>query len=361
MKYLSEFRDPRLAEALVRRIRTRRLPHPPRLMEFCGGHTVSIFKFGLRELLDGYVELVSGPGCPVCVTANPDIDRAIAMAGVKDVILTTFGDMLRVPGSHYSLSQAKAEGADVRIVYSTLEALDIARKVPDRPVVFLGIGFETTAPTIAASVLTAEAEGLDNYFVYSLHKLCPPVLHAILDSGDINLAGLICPGHVSAIIGAQAWQPFADDFGIPCVVSGFEPTDILQCVDWLSAQVESGLSTVEIAYNRLVTRPGNVTAQQLLSQVFKPGPANWRGIGPIPESGLVFRKKYQRFDAEMIFQVAPGPAVEPKGCLCGDILRGVKTPHDCGLFGKVCTPLDPVGPCMVSSEGSCAAYYHYAR
>ena len=328
-------------------------------MEFCGGHTVTIFRYGIRQVLPSTIDMVSGPGCPICVTANADLDKAIALSQIQGVIIATFGDMLKVPGSYSSLQEVKANGTDVRMVYSTMDALKIAEKDSNKSVVFLGIGFETTAPTIAASILQAEEKEIRNYYVLSLHKLCPPVIQAILDSGEVKLDGLICPGHVSAIIGSHPWEFIARDYGIPCVISGFEPLDILQCVDMLVAQIENGESKVEIAYRRGVRPEGNQQALKLMEQVFEPCPAQWRGIGEVPNSGLKLRKEYQRFDAELAFDIDPGPTYEPKGCICGDILRGVKTPADCRLFGKACTPQYPVGPCMVSSEGSCSAYYLY--
>jgi len=330
-------------------------------MEFCGGHTVTIFKYGIRQILPDNIEMVSGPGCPICVTANADLDKAIALAKMPQVIIATFGDMLKVPGSHTSLQELKADGSDVRIVYSALDAIAMAQENPTRSVVFLGIGFETTAPTIAASILQAEDRRINNYYVLSLHKLCPPVIRAILDSGEVELQGLVCPGHVSAIIGSHPWDFIARDYGIPCVVSGFEPVDILQCVVMLVDQVESGRSEVEIAYRRGVRPKGNEEAIRLLEQVFEPGPATWRGIGEVPDSGLKIRNEYQHFDATMAFDIDPGQPYEPDGCICGDILRGVKTPTDCQLFGNACIPQYPVGPCMVSSEGTCSAYYNYVE
>ena len=360
MKYISEFRDSALAQGLISDIRGKS-KQKVRLMEFCGGHTVAIFKYGIRQALPPNIELVSGPGCPVCVTATSDIDKAIALAMIPGVIITSFGDMLRVPGSRDSLQQARAAGADVRIVYSTLDALKIAQENPAKTVVFIGVGFETTAPTIAASVLQAKEQKIKNYRVLSLHKLCPPVIKAILDAGEVKLNGLICPGHVSAITGSNAWEFVARDYGIPCVVAGFEPTDILQCVDMLVTQVENRQSKVEIAYKRGVTPEGNLQAQKIMQQVFKPCPANWRGMGKVPDSGLKLPHKFADYDAEVAFDIKPEPAIEPKGCICGEILRGVKTPADCRLFRKICTPENPVGPCMVSSEGSCSAYYLYGE
>ncbi len=358
MKYITEFRCSEFAEGLIQQI-SRKSKTPARLMEFCGGHTVAIFKYGLRQLLPETIAMVSGPGCPVCVTANADLDKAIALAQLPSVIITTFGDMLKVPGSRSSLQEEKAAGADVRMVYSTLDALKIAESNPDKSVVFLGIGFETTTPTVAASVLQAKEQGIKNYHILSLHKLCPPVIRAMLDAGEVKLQGLICPGHVSAVTGSHAWEFIARDYGIPCVVSGFEPLDILQCVDMLVDQIEKGESKVEIAYKRGVRPEGNQQALKLMYEVFEPCPAKWRGMGEVPDSGLKLRKKYQSFDAELAFDIKTTPVREPAGCLCGEVLRGVKTPLDCRLFRKVCTPQKPVGPCMVSSEGSCSAYYLY--
>ena len=360
MRFITEFRRSDLAEGLIAQI-NRRSHIPARLMEFCGGHTVTIFKYGIRQILPDNIEMVSGPGCPICVTANADLDKAIALAKIPQVIIATFGDMLKVPGSHTSLQELKAEGSDVRIVYSALDAIAIAQENPTRSVVFLGIGFETTAPTIAASILQAEDRRINNYYVLSLHKLCPPVIRNILASGEVELQGLVCPGHVSVIIGSHPWDFIARDYGIPCVVSGFEPVDILQCVAMLVDQVESGRSEVEIAYRRGVRPEGNEEAIRLMEQVFEPGPAAWRGIGEVPDSGLKIRKEYQHFDAAMAFDIDPGQPYEPEGCICGDILRGVKTPPDCHLFGNACTPQYPVGPCMVSSEGTCSAYYNYGE
>ena len=360
MKFITEFRRSELAEGLISQIH-RKSKTQARLMEFCGGHTVTIFRYGIRQVLPKTIEMVSGPGCPICVTANADLDKAIALAQIPDVIIATFGDMLKVPGSYSSLQEVKADGANVRIVYSTMDALNLAEENPAKSVVFLGIGFETTAPTIAASILQAEEEGIKNYYVLSMHKLCPPVIQAILDSGEVKLHGMICPGHVSAIIGSHPWEFIARDYGIPCVVSGFEPIDVLQCIDMLVAQIENGEAKVEIAYRRGVRPEGNQQALKLMEQVFEPCPAQWRGMGEVPDSGLKLSKEYQHFDAELVFDIDPGPTYEPKGCICGDILRGVKTPLDCTLFGKACTPEYPVGPCMVSSEGSCAAYYLYGE
>jgi hydrogenase expression/formation protein HypD len=358
LKYITEFRSSELGKGLIARIQ-QRSKTPARFMEFCGGHTVTIFRYGIRQLLPPTIEMVSGPGCPICVTANADLDKAIALSQIPGVIIATFGDMLKVPGSRSSLEKAKAGGAEVQMVYSTMDALDIAQANPEKSVVFLGIGFETTAPTIAASILQAEERGIKNYYVLSLHKVCPPVIRALLDSGEVELGGLVCPGHVSAVIGSHPWEFIAKEYGIPCVISGFEPLDILQCVEMLVEQVEKGESRVEIAYKRGVRPEGNQVALKLMERVFEPSPARWRGMGEIAGSGLKINSKYQRFDAEANFDIKTVPAVEHKGCICGEILRGVKTPADCKLFSKACTPQNPIGPCMVSAEGSCSAYYLY--
>jgi len=358
MKYIDEFRDPELARNLLASIRARST-QPVRFMEFCGGHTHAIFRHGLRQMLPPMVELRSGPGCPVCVTANADLDRAIALAKLPDVILATFGDMLKVPGSYGSLQTAKAEGADVRIVYSTLDALQIARDHPERAVIFLGIGFETTAPTVAASVLQAEAEGLDNFYVLSLHKLTPPATRAILDAGEVNLSGIIGPGHVTTVIGSEAWEFLPREYGIGCAVAGFEPLDILRAVAALVEMAEDGHPAVVNAYSRSVRPEGNRTALDVMYRVFEVSEADWRGLGHVPASGLALRPEYARFDAALAFPVDPGPTREHKGCRCGDVLRGAAEPPDCPLFRRLCTPAHPIGACMVSAEGACAAWYRY--
>ena len=360
MKFVEEYRDPELGKKLLDRIH-HRSRQPARLMEFCGGHTVAIFKYGLRQLLPSNIQMLSGPGCPVCVTATADLDKAIALGKLPNVIITSFGDMVRVPGSRSSLQKAKAEGADVRVVYSAQDALTIARDNPSKSVVFIGIGFETTAPTIAASVLQAEKEKIKSYSVLSLHKICLPIMKAILDLGEVRLDGIICPGHVSAIIGSRPYQFLADEYHIACAVSGFEPVDILMAVDMLVEQIESGEPKVEIAYRRGVKPEGNPAALKLMDTVFEVGEADWRGIGIVPASGLQFKKQYEQFDAAKKFDIKISPAKEPKGCICGAVLRGVSTPLECKLFRKTCTPESPIGPCMVSSEGSCATYYEYGE
>ncbi len=360
MKYVEEYRDPELGKKLLARIRARSRK-PARLMEFCGGHTVAIFKYGLRQLLPPNIEMLSGPGCPVCVTSAPDLDKAIAMGKIPGTIITSFGDMVRVPGSRSSLQKAKAEGSDVRIVYSARDALEIARDNPLKKVVFIGIGFETTAPTIAAAVLQAEREQIKNFVVLSLHKTTPPVMKAIMELGEVKLNGIICPGHVSAVIGSKPYEFLAADYGIACAVSGFEPVDILLAVERLVEQIETGTPKVEVPYARGVKPEGNVTALKLMDTVFEVGAADWRGIGTVPGSGLQLKKQYAQFDASRQFDIKISKAAEPKGCICGAVLRGVNTPLECKLFRTTCTPENPVGPCMVSSEGSCATYYNYQQ
>ena len=360
MKYVDEFRDPALARKLLSRIESRS-QRPIRLMEFCGGHTHAIMRYGLRSLLPPTVDLCSGPGCPVCVTANADLDKAIALSRVPDLILTTFGDMVRVPGSRESLQDAKASGADVRLVYSTLDALKIARENPTQPVVFLGVGFETTAPTIAAAILQAQAEDLGNFSVLSLHKLTPPATRAILDSGEIALDGIIGPGHVTTIIGASAWEFLPSEYNLPAAVAGFEPLDILRAIADLVDMIEDKKPGISNSYARSASQQGNPTAMEVMGRAFEVSTAEWRGLGPVPDSGLSIRPELIQFDAAHLYEIDPGPTKEHKGCLCGDVLRGTVTPPECPLFGKACTPVRPIGPCMVSGEGACAAYYQFGQ
>lgn len=365
MKFIDEFRDPALARTLVAQIRGEVAAHPEirpvRLMEFCGGHTHAIFRFGLRQLLAGDVEMRSGPGCPVCVTAAGDLDRAIAMAEVPDVILATFGDMVRVPGSRGTLQDSRAAGADVRIVYSPLDALQIAREHPAREVVFLGVGFETTAPGVAATLLEAERSAVHNFSVLSLHKLTPPAMRAILDAGEVALDGIIGPGHVSAVVGSDAWTFLPEAYGMPCAVSGFEPLDLLGAIAALVHATATKAPAVFNTYARSVGAAGNPVAQQMLDHVFEVGPSAWRGFGLIPNSGLAIQPALAQWDAAQRFPVEVETTPEPTGCRCGEVLRGVIDPTECSLFRRVCSPRHPVGPCMVSAEGACAAYYKYGE
>lgn len=358
MKYMDEFRDPRLARRLLDQIAALST-RPVHLMEFCGGHTHAIMRYGLRQLVPPTVHLHAGPGCPVCVTATAEIDRAIAIARLPGVILTTFGDMLRVPGSDGSLQTAKAQGADVRVVYSPLDALQIAREHPTRPVIFLGVGFETTAPTVAATLLQAESQNIANFYVISFHKLTPPAIRAILDAGQVHLDGVIGPGHVTTVIGSEVWRFLPREYGIPCAVAGFEPLDILWAIRALVELCETGQAEVVNAYGRSVRADGNRTAQTLLEQVFQVADGEWRGLGRLPNSALILRPMFAHRDAAHVFPVPITSRVEPVGCRCGDVLRALITPDECPLFRRVCTPQTPVGACMVSSEGACAAYYQY--
>jgi hydrogenase expression/formation protein HypD len=358
MRFIDEFRNADLSRRLSDRIK-QVSALPASLMEFCGGHTVAIMRNGIRQLLPSSIDMLSGPGCPVCVTANSDVDKAIAAALMPNVTIATFGDMLRVPGSYSSLQKARSEGGDIRVVYSALDALRIARDHPERSVAFIGIGFETTAPTIAACILQAEKEGLRNFHVLCRLKLTPPAMKALLDLGETKVNGIICPGHVSSIIGAAPYETYARDYGVACVVAGFEPVDILQSIEMLVQQIESRTPRVEIAYKRGVRPGGNVRALELMHDVFEISSASWRGMGTIPGSGLNLRDKYERFDAEKVLGIKTAAPVETPGCRCGEVLRGVTRPPQCKLFRTACSPENPVGPCMVSSEGSCSAYYQY--
>ena len=358
MKYRDEYRDPELADRLIKAIRQRSRT-PVRLMEVCGTHTVAIFRAGIKTLLPETIALISGPGCPVCVTAQEDIDRAIALCREPGVTVATFGDLMRVPGSESSLHQEKARGADVRMVYASLDALDLARRLPHRRVVMLGIGFETTVPTIAAAVRQAKQEGLTNFLVLSAHKLLPPAMEVLLSAAEVRIDGFLCPGHVTTIIGTEPYQDVVKRHGKPCVVSGFEPVDILQSIHMLICQLEEGRREVEIQYTRAVHPQGNPRARALMDEVFEPADSAWRGLGKIPGSGLKLRPAYGAHGAENHFALAVPPAREMPGCRCGEVLRGACTPLDCPLFRQRCTPTHPYGPCMVSTEGTCAAYFKY--
>ncbi len=359
ISYAEEYRDPAISQHLVRQIKA--TSHKPvRLMEVCGTHTMAIFRHGIRALLPASITLLSGPGCPVCVTAQGDIDAFVDLSRRKDVTLTTFGDLMRVPGSGSSLQRESAEGADVRVVYSVMDAVQLARQAPDRQVVFLGVGFETTAPTIAASILAAQQMALENFTVYCAHKTVPVALSALMDNPQVKIDGFLLPGHVSVIIGLNAYRPFFDQHRTPSVVAGFEPVDILRGVLELVAMIERGAPELSNAYPRAVTHQGNTQARQIMAKVFEPCDASWRGLGIIPGSGLTLRPELAAFDAVQRFGLAVSDTPEPKGCACGDILSGTKIPPECALFRKLCTPMNPVGPCMVSSEGTCAAYYRYS-
>jgi hydrogenase expression/formation protein HypD len=332
---------------------------PLRLMEVCGTHTVAIFRHGIRDLLPGGLMLLSGPGCPVCVTSIKDVDTAVELSGREGVILTTFGDMMRVPGSRKALFGARAEGGDVRVVYSPLDALDIARNNREKKVVFFATGFETTAPSVAATVIEAERMGIDNFYIYPVHKTVPPALKALLDSEDVNVDGFILPGHVCTVTGTVPYDFIASRYHKPAVVTGFDAVDILSGIAMILQQISAQRAEVEIQYSKVVKKEGNPKAMAVMEECFEAEDAEWRGIGIIPGSGLGLREKYRGRDIRSVFDVVVKSESEPKACSCGEVLRGIKVPTDCALFGKACTPEKPVGACMVSSEGSCAAYYKY--
>jgi hydrogenase expression/formation protein HypD len=359
MKYIDEFRNKDLVLKTAQAI-NKLSKKKVAFMEVCGGHTMAIQKFGIPALLPKNITLLSGPGCPVCVSDRKFIDKAIAYSQMKDVIITTYGDLIRVPGSHSTLDKEKSAGADIRMVYSTLEAIQIAEKNPFKKVVFPGIGFETTAPASAAGIIEAAKKELDNFLVFSSHKIMPPAMSALIDEG-VKLDGYICPGHVSTVTGTSIYENIPKKYGLGCVIAGFEPLDLLQTIYMLLKQAENNDPKVEIQYKRVVKPAGNQKAQAMMNDVFEPRDDWWRGLGILPGSGLGIREKYAQFDAERRIPIEVESVLEPKGCICGEILKGQKSPADCKLFGKACTPVNPIGTCMVSSEGSCAAYFKYTR
>jgi hydrogenase expression/formation protein HypD len=359
MKHIDEFRDPATARALVARILRDAGNGPVRLMEVCGTHTVAIARSGIRPLLDGAVTMVSGPGCPVCVTPDGYIDAAIAVGRIPGVLLASFGDMLRVPGKSSSLEKEKGKGLDVRVVYSPLDAVALAAASPDREVVFLGVGFETTAPAIGGAIRAAENATVRNFSVLASVRTIPGAMGMLASDPEVRIEGFLCPAHVSTIIGADAYLPVASRYRIPCVIAGFEPLDILLGISMLLRQVKDGSARVENEYSRGATAAGNRKAQELLRELFVPFDAEWRGIGLIPGSGLRIAARYARYDAEEKHGVRPVFSPEKTACRCGDVLKGKILPNGCPLFGKGCVPEEPSGPCMVSSEGTCAAHFKY--
>jgi hydrogenase expression/formation protein HypD len=360
MKYMDEYRDERIAKALVAEI-ARRATRPWVLMEICGGQTHTLMRYGIDELLPPVIELVHGPGCPVCVTPLETIDKAIEIASRPGVILASYGDMLRVPGSHSDLFQVKAQGGDVRIVYSPTEALKIARANPHRQVVFFAVGFETTAPANAMAAWQARREGLKNFSMLASHVLVPPAIRTLLRSPENRVQGFIGPGHVCTVMGYREYEELVREFHVPIVVGGFEPVDLLEAISMLVAQLEQGRAEVENQYVRSVTYEGNLLAQKVLGEVFEVCDRKWRGIGGIAESGLNLRPEYAEFDADRIFGTTAVTAEEPAECISAQVLQGLKKPTDCTVFATRCTPENPMGAPMVSSEGACAAYYHYRR
>ncbi|MBN0988271.1 hydrogenase formation protein HypD [Amphritea pacifica] len=370
MKYVDEYRDGKLAREIAERIRSEALPSRQyNLMEFCGGHTHAIFRYGIPDLLPDNVNMVHGPGCPVCVLPISRLDTAIELAVTHNVILCSYGDMMRVPGSRKrSLLKARAEGADVRMVYSSMDALKLAQDNPDREVVFFAIGFETTTPPTALVIHQAKKLGVKNFSVFCNHVLTPAAISSILDSpeagalGLLKLDGFVGPAHVSTVIGSQPYERFAVEYSKPIVIAGFEPLDLLQAILMLIRQVNEGRAEVENEFSRAVTRQGNERAKQIVDETFEERDSfEWRGLGFVPRSALQIRAEFAEFDAEKRFPVEYRSSAENSACLCGPILHGVKSPRDCTLFGGACTPENPLGPCMVSSEGACAAYYSYGR
>ncbi|HPQ43015.1 MAG TPA: hydrogenase formation protein HypD [Syntrophales bacterium] len=361
MKYIDEYRDPALAKGLLDKIvkLSEQIKETVIIMEVCGSHTNAIGRFGFRGMMPENIRLISGPGCPVCVTSIHDVDVALHLASQKNVIFATFGDMLRVPGSQgKSLQKTRAAGADVRVVASAIDCVSLAQTHTDKEIIFMGIGFETTSPTIASTILTCKKRGIFNFSVFSVHKVIPPALQALIDDPALNINGFLCPGHVSTIIGTSAYE-LITEAGRAAVVTGFEPVDILEGIFMILNQIVEDRKTVAIQYSRGVKPEGNPRAREIMMSVFYPGDSEWRGLGSIPRSGLVIKEPYAAFDALKKFEVPEIHSVEMKGCCCGDILRGIKAPNECPLFKRVCTPLNPGGPCMVSSEGTCAAYYAY--
>ena len=354
----SAFKDPKLARGLIETIH-RLAPEHATLMEVCGTHTVAIARNGIRDLMPEGLRLASGPGCPVCVTCNRDIDTVIALARIPNLTITTFGDMTRVPGSTSSLLAEQAAGRSVEIVYSPLDALAFAKAHPEREVVFVGVGFETTTPLVAMAIKRAKAMGLSNFTVFAAHKNMPGALELLVGDPTLELDALILPGHVSTIIGAEPYRFLAEKYGIPGVITGFEPVDVLQGIAMLVRQLHEGRAEIEIAYARGVMPEGNPVALAAIDEVFETCTATWRGVGDIPGSGYRIRDEFANFDAVRRFEPDVESTRDPKGCRCGDVLRARIAPNECPLFRTVCTPENPVGPCMVSSEGSCAAYYRY--
>lgn len=368
MRFVDEFRDPGLAGPVVRDLRDmlsragRTAQNPIKVMEVCGGHTHAIFRFGIEEMVPPGIELVHGPGCPVCVLPTGCIDDAIALAEGPGVIFATYGDVMRVPGSKKSLLEAKAQGADVRVVYSPMDALAIARECPNKQVVFLAIGFETTAPPTALTLLAAEREQIGNFSILCHHITVVPALRALLDSPRMVLDGFIGPGHVSVVIGKEPYQVIAREYGKPLVIAGFEPLDVLAALRMVVKQVVEGRAEVENQYARLVSPRGNTVAWGAVMTVFEEtADREWRGLGSIPKSGLALRERFQRFDALGRFQVPGKRAPDHQACQCGEVLQGVIKPWECKVFGTACTPETPIGACMVSGEGACAAYFNYGR
>jgi len=356
---LTKFRDTEYVRNLIDKLYSVYPGGKINIMEVCGTHTMAIGSYGLRSLVPEGLRLLSGPGCPVCVTPNSIINAAVELALIPDAVVTTFGDMMRVPGSEKTLEVCKAEGADVRVLYSPLDMIEMAESQPNKNFVFISVGFETTTPGIALTVLEAKKRNLKNVSFLCSNRLVIPALRILSEAEDINIDAFLCPGHVSVIIGYGAYEEISEKYKIPCVVAGFEPVDILMAIYEIVRQIANNESKVVNTYGRVVTREGNIEAQRVIEKVFVPADAEWRGIGVIPMSGLELREEFSEYDALKKFKIELRDAPDPPGCRCGDVLKGVLLPPECPLFGKKCKPESPVGPCMVSSEGSCAAYYKY--
>lgn len=361
MKYIDEFRDQKIVKRLLRQIASIAPSKPVNIMEVCGTHTMSFCRFGLARLIPKNIKLIAGPGCPVCVSSQSYIDQAIALARRQDTIILSFGDMLRVPGTKTSLEKERAEGADVHMVYSPLDSIKIAKNNPDKKVIFLAVGFETTAPTIALSIIAAKKAKIKNLSFFSCLKVMPPPMEAILKDKRINIQGFLCPGHVSAIIGVKPYEFIPKKHKIGCCISGFEPVDMLESIYILLKQIVNKRPKVENQYKRVVPDKGNLRAQKIIAQVFRTADVAWRGLGVIPKSGLQIKKEFAQFDTVKAFNLKKDIRFEPKNtkCRCGDILKGLISPLKCPLFMKACSPNNPIGPCMVSSEGACNAYHKY--
>jgi hydrogenase expression/formation protein HypD len=357
MKYVDEYRDKELIAKIADLIRNSAV-NTYSFMEVCGGHTAAIHRFGIPSMLPSCIRLISGPGCPVCVTGNGFIDSIISLSHMENIIISTFGDMLRIPGSESSLEKEKQKGADIRIVLSGLEALEMARMYPDKKVIFPGIGFETTAPGTAATILEARKSAIRNFYILNAHKLMPPAMEAISNS-TTEINGFICPGHVAAVTGSSYFSFIPDRHRIGCIITGFEPADILQSIYMLVKQVNQKTPETEIQYKRVVTADGNRIAIQTMNKVFEPADAYWRGLGIIPQSGMKLRKEFEDFDAFSLIKTNGSTQEDNSLCICGEILRGIRKPSDCRLFASECTPENPVGACMVSNEGSCNTYFKY--
>ena len=361
MKYIDEYRDRSLVSGLMAAIKNRaaNIDKEITLMEICGTHTHVIGRFGIKKLLPANIRLVSGPGCPVCVTSIRDVDKALYLAGLKNVIFATFGDMLRVPGTdRASLQESRAAGADVRVVSSVADCIDLAEVNRGKEVIMMGIGFETTAPTVASVIEVCREKGIKNFSIFSVHKVVPPAVKALIEDPSLNIDGFICPGHVSTIIGTKPYV-IIPEAGRAAVITGFEPVDVLEGILMILGQIADGKKEVAIQYTRGVKPEGNPRAREIMHRVFLSGDSEWRGLGNIPGSGLFLRDEYKTFDVLERFDIPPIHSEEIKGCGCGDILKGIRLPDQCPLFRKTCTPTNPIGPCMVSSEGTCAAYYKY--